>query len=118
MKENQSALDLARILAVLGGLVTVVAGAQDILSLIGRRNTPSIEAITESIIYGVAVIALGLVGVWGARQVKSLGWDVILITVGLLAYQFNGGFGGDFPWFFGPILVVLAGIVGIVAKLS
>ena len=114
LKENQSAFDLARILAVLGGLVTVVAGAQDILSLVTRRNPPSIEAITDSIVYGVLVIVLGLVGVWGARKVKSLGWDVVLIVAGLFAYQFDGGF----PWLFGPILVVLAGVVGIVAKLS
>lgn len=117
MKEKQSAFDLARILAVLGGLVTVVAGAQDILSLIGligRRNIPSIEAVTTSVIYAVIVIVLGLVGVMGARQVRSLVWDIILIVVGLLAYRFDGGF----PWFFGPILVVLAGIVGIVAKLA
>ena len=114
MKEKQSAFDLARILAVLGGLVTVVAGVQDILSLIGRRNIPSIEAVTTSVIYAVVVIVLGLVGVMGARQVRSIIWDVVLVLVGLLAYQFDGGF----PWFFGPILVVLAGIVGIVAKLS
>lgn len=114
MKEKQSAFDLARLLAVLGGLVTVVAGAQEILSLIGRGNIPRIETITDSVIYGVVVIALGLVGIWGARQVKSLGWDIVLVIVGLLAYQFDGGF----PWFFGPILVVLAGIVGIVARLS
>ena len=114
MKEKQSAFDLARILAVLGGLVTVVAGFQDILSLIGRRNIPSIEAVTTPVIYAVIVIVLGLVGVIGARQVRSLVWDIILIVVGLLAYQFDVGF----PWFFGPILVALAGIVGIVAKLA
>ena len=114
MKENQSAFDLARILAALGGLVTVVAGAQDILSLVGRRNPPSIESITYSILYGLLVIALGLVGVWGARNVKSVGWDVVLIIAGLFAYRFDG----SFPWLFGPILVVLAGVVGIVAKLS
>jgi len=114
VKENQSAFDLARILAVLGGLVTTVAGAQDILSLVGRRNPPSIEVITDSVLYGLLVIALGLVGVWGARKVKSLGWDIVLIIVGIFAYRFDGGF----PWLFGPILVVLAGVVGVVAKLS
>lgn len=114
MKEKQPAFDLARILAVLGGLVTVVAGAQDILSLIDRRNLPSLEALTNIIIYAVVVIVLGLVGVMGARRATSLTWNIVLIIAGLLAYQFDGGF----PWFFGPILVVLAGIVGIVARLS
>lgn len=114
MKEKQPAFDLARILAVLGGLVTVVAGAQDILSLVDRRNLPSLEAVTTLIVYAVLVMMLGLVGIMGARSVTSLGWDIVLIIVGLLAYQFDGGF----PWFFGPILVVLAGIVGIVAKMS
>lgn len=114
MKEKQSAFDLARILAVLGGLVTVVAGGQNVLSLVVRRNPPSLEAITNTIIYALVVITLGLLGIWGARHVQSLGWDVGLIIAGLLAYQFDG----RFPWFFGPILVVLAGIVGIVARLS
>ncbi len=114
MKEKQSALDLARILAVLGGLVTIVAGIQGVLSLLGRRNAPSIELVTSSAIYAIVVIALGLVGIMGSRQVKSVGWDVVLIIVGLVAYQFDGGF----PWLFGPVLIVLAGIVGVVGKLA
>ncbi len=114
MKEKQSALDVARILALLGGLVTIVAGVQGILSFLGRRNTPSIELVTSSAIYATVVIALGLVGIMGSRQVKSLGWDVVLIIIGLVAYQFDGGF----PWLFGPVLIVLAGIVGVVGKLA
>ena len=114
MKEKQPAFDVARILAVLGGLVTIVAGAQYVLSLLGRRNTPSIEVVTSSMIYAVLVIALGLVGIMGSRHVTSVGWDILLIIVGLLAYQFDNGF----PWLFGPILVVVAGIVGLLAKLA
>ena len=114
MKEKQSAFDLARVLAVLGGLLTVVSGVQDILSLAGRRNMHSLEVVTNAFIFGIIVVGLGLVGVLGSRQVKTLTWNIVLIVVGLLAYQFDGGF----PWFFGPLLVVLAGIVGIAAKLA
>ncbi len=114
MKEKQSAIDLARILAVLGGLVTIIAGVQGIMSLLGHRNTPSIELVTSSTIYAIVVIALGLIGIMGSRQVKSLAWDIILIIVGLVAYQFDGGF----PWLFGPVLIVLAGIVGVVGQLA
>lgn len=114
MKEKQPAFDVARILAVLGGLVTIVAGVQYVLSLLGRRNMPSLEVVTSSMIYAVLVIALGLVGIMGSRHVTSVGWDIMLIIVGLLAYQFDSGF----PWLFGPILVVVAGIVGVVGKLA
>ncbi len=114
MKEKQSVLDLARILAVIGGLVTIVAGIQGVLSLLGRRNLPSVELVTNSVIYAILVIGLGLVGIMGSRQVRSLGWDIVLIIIGLVAYQFDGGF----PWLFGPVLIVLAGIVGVVGKLA
>ena len=114
MKEKQSAFDLARVLAILGGLLTVVSGVQDILLLLERRNLPSLEVLTNAFIFGMVVIALGLVGVMGSKQVRSLVWNIVLIVVGLLAYQFDGGF----PWLFGPVLVVLAGIVGIVAKIA
>ena len=114
MKEKQSTFDLARVLAILGGLLTVVSGVQDIISLVERRNFPNLDVVTNAFIFGVVVIALGLVGVVGSKQVRSLGWNILLIIVGLLAYQFDGGF----PWLFGPVLVVLAGIVGIIAKLA
>lgn len=110
MKGKQSWFDLARILAILGGLLTVVSGAQEILSLVTRRNIPGVDAF----FYAALVIAMGLVAILGSRQVKIIVWDVVLIIVGLVAYQFDGGF----PWIFGPILVVVAGIIGLVGKLS
>ncbi len=114
MKEKRSTFDLARIFAILGGLLTVVSGIQEVLSLIQRKSIPNLDIVTNAFFFGVAVIALGLVGVVASKQVRSLGWNIALIIVGLLAYQFDGGF----PWLFGPILVVLAGIVGIIAKLA
>ncbi len=111
---KQSWFDLARILAILGGILTVVSGAQDLLSVFQRRNFPGVEVFTEAFIYAAIVIGLGLLAVMGSRQVKTILWNVVLIIAGLLAYQFDGGF----PWLFGPVLVVVAGIVGLVGKLA
>ena len=114
MKEKQSLFGLARILAVLGGIVTVVSGARDVLSLVERRNFPNIEAATSAFVYSAIVIGLGLVGLVGSRQVKSVIWNIVLIVIGFLAYEFDGGF----PWLLGPALIVLAGVVGLVARLG
>jgi len=114
VREKQSAFNLARLLAILGGLLTVVSGARDTLSLVGRRNIPSLEVVTSAAILSVVVIALGLAAILGSRSVRSVAWNVVLIIVGLLGFQFTGGF----PWFLGPVLVIFAGFVGIIAKLA
>ena len=49
-------------------------------------------------------IILGIVAIYGSKRVTDLMWAVILIVVGLL----GGGIGG--------LLVLIAGILGIVAK--
>ncbi len=114
MKEKRSAFDLARVLAVLGGLLTIVSGAQEILSLTGRSNSPNLELVTRAFVYGMIVTTFGLVGVVGSKRVRNVPWSILLIISGLIAYQFVGGF----PWLVGPVLIVLAGIVGVVAKLA
>ncbi len=112
-KEKESAFQLTKVLAILGGLLIIVAGALELTSLVTRRNIPSIESVASSLGYGVLDIVLGIVAVAGSRYVRSILWSIVLIVVGVVAYPFGGGF----PWGFGPLIVVIAGIVGIIAKL-
>ncbi len=113
-KEKESAFQLTKVLAILGGLLVIVAGALELSSLVTRRNIPSIESAASTLGYGVLDIALGIVAVAGSRHVRSLVWGLVLIVVGVVAYPFGGGF----PWGLGPIIVVIAGIVGIIANLA
>ncbi len=46
-KENQSVLSLARVLAILGGLLVTVAGVLEFTSLLSRRNIPSLDTIAQ-----------------------------------------------------------------------
>ncbi len=113
-KEKESAFQLTKVLAILGGLLIIVAGALELTSLVTRRNIPSIESVASSLGYGVLDVVLGIVAVAGSRYVRSILWSIVLIIVGVVAYSFGGGF----PWGFGPLIVVIAGIVGIIAKLA
>ncbi len=112
-KEKESAFQLARVLAILGGLFAIVAGALELTSLAARRNIPSLESVASTAGYGVLDIVLGIVALIGSRFVKRIVWSVVLIIVGVIAYPFGGGF----PWGYGPIIVIIAGVVGIIAKL-
>ncbi len=112
-KKNQSVLSLARVLAILGGLLVTVAGVLEFTSLLSRRNIPSLDTIASVTSYGFVTIVLGLVAVLASSYVRNLVWDVVLIVVGVVAYRFGGGF----PWELGPIIVVVGGIVGIVGNL-
>ena len=112
-KEKQFVFELARILAILGGLLVIVSGVLDVSSFLTRRNLPSIESVTNTLGYSILTIALGLVAILGSRYVKNVVWNIVLIVVGVFAYPFGGGL----PWEFGPIIVILAGIVGIIAKM-
>ncbi len=113
-KEKEFAFQLAKVLAILGGLLVIVAGALELTSLVTRKNIPSIESVASILGYGVLDIVLGIVAVAGSRYVRSFLWSIVLMVVGVVAYSFGGGF----PWGLGPIIVVIAGIVGIIAKLA
>ncbi len=112
-KERQSVFELTRVLSILGGLFVVVSGVLDVTSLLTKRNVPSLESVANTLGYSVLAVGSGLVPILGSRYVKYVTWDIVLIVVGIIAYPFAGGF----PWKFGPIIVILAGIVGIVARL-
>ena len=114
MKEKQSAFELARVLAILGGIFTLVSGVLDLASLLARRTLPSLDSLANTLGYGIVVIILGVVALAASRYVKVIAWDIALVIIGALAYPFAGGF----PWGWGPLLVVLGGIVGIIARLG
>jgi hypothetical protein len=78
------------------------------------RGFSSLESIASSTVFGLLGMGLGLFAIFGSREVKNLLWDVGLLVVGVIAYGYVGGF----LWQLGPILVVLAGLIGIVAKLA
>ncbi len=78
------------------------------------RGFSSLESIASSTVFALLGVGLGLVAVFASRELKSLLWDVALLVVGVIAYEYVGGF----LWQLGPVLVLLAGLVGIVAKLA
>ncbi len=112
-KEKESAFQLSRVLAILGGLLVIVAGALELTSLVVRRNIPSLDSVVSTVGYSLLDTVLGIVAIAGSRQVKSIVWSIVLVVVGVVAYPFGGGF----PWGYGPVLIILAGVVGVVAKL-
>ena len=95
------------------GLLVLVEG---VLVLSGPidRGFSSLESIASSTVFGLLGIGLGLLAIFGSREVKNLLWDLGLFVVGVISYEYVGGF----LWQLGPVLVVLAGLVGIVAKLA
>ena len=113
MAEKESAFQLARLLAVLGGAVVILWGILRFTSLIERGNVPSLDFAATVAVYGVLGVELGLISVAGSKFVKNIAWSIVLIVVGVLAFSLGVGF----PWYMGPVLVVLSGLAGIVGKL-
>lgn len=89
----QTTYEGAKILCVIGGLTILVSGL---------------------FFFVLSRLALGLVATLISGQLKHMLWSAIVVVVGLVAYQFDGG---GFPWSLGPILVIAAGIAGIIAHL-
>ncbi len=89
----QSAYEVARVLCIIGGLTVLASGL---------------------FFFVFSRLALGLVATVVSGQVKHMLWSVIIILIGVLAYYFDGG---GFPWGFGPILLIAAGLAGILAHL-
>ena len=56
-------------------------------------------------------IAVGLVATVISGQIKHLLWSLLMVVVGVIAYMFEPS--GSL-WLYGPVLVVLAGIIGVV----
>ncbi len=93
--------------------MVILWGVLRFTSLIERGNAPSLEFAVTVAVYGTIGVALGLVSVAGSRFVKNIAWSAVLVVVGILAFSLGVGF----PWYMGPVLVVLSGLVGIVGKL-
>jgi len=86
----QMSFEAAKILGIVGGLVSLISGLY---------------------FFAFSRIAIGLIATVISGQVKHLMWSAVMIVVGIVAYTFEGG--GSY-WSYGPILVIAAGIIGII----
>jgi len=87
----QSALEAAKVIGIVGGLVVLVSGVY---------------------FFAISRLALGIVAAVISGKMRQLLWSVVMVVVGVLAYEFDSG--SSF-WSYGPILVIVAGVIGIVA---
>jgi len=87
----QSALEAAKVIGIVGGLVVLVSGVY---------------------FFAISRLALGIVAAVISGKMSQLLWSVVMVVVGVLAYEFDSG--SSF-WSYGPILVIVAGVIGIVA---
>jgi hypothetical protein len=110
---EKSLVQLAIVLAVLGGVLTLLGGVLEMTGLLSDRRVPALGVLANTIVWGVLLIALGVVGLAGAVRMKTLVWSIVVIVVGFLAYQFGAGF----PWWWGSILLIIGGIVGTIGDL-
>ncbi len=88
---TQSALEAAKVIGIVGGLVVLVSGVY---------------------FFAISRLALGIVAAVISGKMSQLLWSVVMVVVGVLAYEFDSG--SSF-WSYGPILVIVAGVIGIVA---
>lgn len=87
----QTTLEGARVLCIVGGLTILASGL---------------------LFFVLSRVALGLVAAVISGQLKHLTWSGIVMFVGIVAYYFDGG---TFPWSLGSMLVIAAGLAGIIA---
>ncbi len=88
----QSALEAAKAIGIVGGLVVLVSGVY---------------------FFAISRLALGIVAAVISRKVTQLLWSVVMVIVGVVAYEFDSS--SSF-WSYGPILVIIAGVIGIIAR--
>jgi hypothetical protein len=86
----QMSFEAAKVIGVIGGLVLLISG---LLS------------------FALPIVAVGLVAIALSRQVKHLMWSAVMIVVGVIAYTLEGS--GSL-WSYGPILIVVAGVIAII----
>ena len=101
---NASLGKLAYYLALIGGIILIIQGILSFVGMAFMMFMPSLLGALGGAFWGIIEIILGLVAIYGAKRLPDLMWDIILIIVGVLA--------GD--W--GGVLVLLAGIVGLLCK--
>ena len=78
------------------------------------RGPPSLGSFVSSTVLGLLEVGLGLVTIFASREVRSVLYDLALIVVGVISFESIGGF----LWQLGQVLVILAGLVGVVAKFA
>ena len=88
----QTSLEAAKIIGIVGGLVVLVSGIY---------------------FFAISRLALGIVAAVISRRMTQLLWSVIMVIIGVLAYEFDSG---SSLWSYGPILVIVAGVIGIIAN--
>jgi hypothetical protein len=89
----QTALESAKIIGIIGGLVVLLSGVY---------------------FFALSRLALGIVAAVISGKVRQMLWSVVMVVVGVLAYEFDSG---SSLWSYGPVLVIAAGVVGILAHL-
>ncbi len=89
----QMSFEAAKVLGVVGGLVLLISGLY---------------------FFALPLVASGLIALFVSRQVKHLMWSVGLIIVGVVAYTLEGG--GSL-WSYGPVLLIVAGVVAIITHI-
>jgi len=87
----QTSLEAAKIIGIVGGLVVLVSGVY---------------------FFAISRLPLGIVAAVISRRMTQLLWSVLMVIVGVLAYEFDSG---SSLWSYGPILVIVAGVIGIIA---
>jgi hypothetical protein len=114
-QDKHSGLQLAKALAVLGGLITLFSGVLAIISPFSSGiRLSDLDLVVNVVTYGFLVIVLGLIAILASKHVASLGWGVCIIGIGLLAYKF----GANYLYNLGPIMIVIAGIASVVVGLA
>ena len=85
-------MEAAKAIGIVGGLVVLVSGVY---------------------FFAISRLALGIVAAVISGKMRQLLWSVVMVVVGVLAYEFDSG--SSF-WSYGPILVIIAGVIGIIAR--
>ena len=79
----QTSLEAKKIIGIVGGLVVLVSGVY---------------------FFAISRLALGIVAAVISRRMTQLLWSVLMVIVGVLAYEFDSG---SSLWSYGPILVIV-----------
>ncbi len=96
--------------------MTLVGGVLVMTGLLSERRVPGLTVLANTIVLGIVLIVLGIVGLAGAMRMKVVVWSIVVVVVGFVAFQFGGGF----PWSWegwGPVLLIVGGILGVIGDL-
>ena len=110
---EKSLVQLAIVLAVLGGILTLVGGVLEMTGLLSDRKIPAFSVLANTIVFVIVLVVLGVVGLMGALRMRVVVWSVVVVVVGFVAFQFGAGF----PWWYGSVLLILGGILGTIGGL-